>query len=198
VPHLWTYYERRADEYEAGTLQGLDEHAEEIHAEGRDIARVLSELPAAIFIDLGAGTGLFTRYLRGRGVALDQSMAMLRRLNESLGAFPSIRADATRLPLRDNAVQRIFAAHLYGHLDRHDREAFLKEARRVGHQIVIVDSARRPGVPAEAWEERRLRDGSRYSIFKRFFTAEALAEEVQGDVLYDGRYFVVTASEPVT
>ena len=39
---------------------------------------------------------------------------------------------------------------------------------------------------------------SRYSIFKRFFTGESLADEVQGDVLYDGRYFVVTASERVT
>jgi ubiquinone/menaquinone biosynthesis C-methylase UbiE len=198
VPDLWTYYERRADEYEAGTLEGLDEHAEEIHAEGQDIARVLTELPEATFIDVGVGTGLFTRYLRGRGVALDQSMAMLRRLNEDLGVLPSIRADATRLPMCDNAVQRIFAAHLYGHLDGHDREAFLNEARRVGQQLVIVDSARRPGVPAEAWEERCLRDGSRYSIFKRFFTGEALAEEVRGDVLYDGKYFVVTASEAVT
>jgi ubiquinone/menaquinone biosynthesis C-methylase UbiE len=123
---------------------------------------------------------------------------MLRRLNENLGVFPSIRADATGLPMRDKAVQRIFAAHLYGHLNRHDREAFLNEARRVGHQLVILDSARRPGLPAEAWEERGLRDGSRYSIFKRYFTGKALAEEVRGDVLYDGTYFVVTTSESVT
>lgn len=122
---------------------------------------------------------------------------MLRRLNENFGVFPSIRADSIRLPVRDNAVQRIFAAHFYGHLDPHDREAFLSEARRVGHQLVILDSARRPGLPAEAWEERCLRDGSRYSIFKRFFTGEALADEVHGGVLYDGRYFVVTASERV-
>lgn len=64
LPDLWTYYERRADEYEAGTLEGLDEDAEKIRAEGRDIARVLSELPAVIFVDVGAGTSLFTRHLR--------------------------------------------------------------------------------------------------------------------------------------
>jgi ubiquinone/menaquinone biosynthesis C-methylase UbiE len=191
---LWAYYERRADEYEAGTLEGLTEHADAIHAEGVEVARVLSGLSADTFVDVGAGTGLFTRHLRGRGIALDQSAAMLRRLHAHMGHVPAVRADGRRLPLRDDGVDLVFAGHLYGHLGHHDREAFLHEARRVGRQVVLLDSGRPPGQPAQVWEERRLRDGSRYTIFKRFFRGASLADEVDGWVLYDGRYFVIVGS----
>jgi len=54
----------------------------------------------------------------------------------------------------------------------------------------VVDSAPRPGVPAELWQERVLNDGSRHRVFKRYLTAAQLAGEIGGQPLLDGRWFV--------
>ena len=191
ISDLWTYYDRRADEYEAGTVEGLEEYASEIRAEDQAVTRIISDLTFTSFLDIGAGTGIFTRHLSGRGIVLDQSPSMLRRLRDNLGVVPAIRADARSLPLRDGALDCVFAGHLYGHLEAHDRKAFLREAHRVGRQLVILDSGRRPGQPAETWETRRLANGDLFSIFKRFFTGTELANEVGGHALYEGSFFVL-------
>jgi hypothetical protein len=45
------------------------------------------------------------------------------------------------------------------------------------------------------YQERELNDGSRHRVYKRFFTgAELLAELGGGEVLHEGRWFVVAAS----
>jgi demethylmenaquinone methyltransferase/2-methoxy-6-polyprenyl-1,4-benzoquinol methylase len=68
---------------------------------------------------------------------------------------------------------------------------FLREARRVARDLVVVDSALRDGVEPEERQERILDDGSRHEVYKRFFTAHELADELGGgDVLLDGRWFV--------
>jgi hypothetical protein len=88
--------------------------------------------------------------------------------------------------------ERIFSSHFYGHLDGEQREAFLALPR---DELVIVDSALRPdGVP-EDWQERVLDDGSRHSVYKRWFEASGLAEEIGGaEVLHDGPWFVAVRS----
>jgi hypothetical protein len=48
-----------------------------------------------------------------------------------------------------------------------------------------------PSGRAEGWEERCLSDGSRYEIYRRYFTAEALAEELDGRILFAGRWVVM-------
>ena len=56
----------------------------------------------------------------------------------------------------------------------------------------MVDSALREGVDAEEWQERVLNDGTRHRVYKRYFTGAGLADELgTGDVLHDGRWFVV-------
>jgi demethylmenaquinone methyltransferase/2-methoxy-6-polyprenyl-1,4-benzoquinol methylase len=47
---------------------------------------------------------------------------------------------------------------------------------------------------SEDWQERVLSDGSRHSVYKRWFTASGLAEEIGGEVLYDGPWFVAARS----
>ena len=47
----------------------------------------------------------------------------------------------------------------------------------------------------EQMQERVLNDGSSHRVFKRYFTAEQLADELGGArVLFDGRWFVVVKS----
>jgi demethylmenaquinone methyltransferase/2-methoxy-6-polyprenyl-1,4-benzoquinol methylase len=84
----------------------------------------------------------------------------------------------------------VFTGHFYGHLPPSERARFLAEAARVAAEIVVVDTAARPGVPAEHWDERVLRDGSRHRVFKRYLTPSGLAREIDGEVLYGGRWFV--------
>jgi hypothetical protein len=48
------------------------------------------------------------------------------------------------------------------------------------------------GIGVEGWEERALGDGSRYEIYRRYFTAEALVEELDGRILFAGRWIVMS------
>ena len=57
-------------------------------------------------------------------------------------------------------------------------------------ELVVVDSARRPGADAEQWQERVLNDGSRHRVYKRYFTGDQLAAELGGEMLLDGAWFV--------
>ena len=81
--------------------------------------------------------------------------------------------------------------NFYGHLEEADRERFLAEARRIAPELVVVDAALRDDVEAEEWQERILNDGSRWTVYKRYFTPEGLRAELGGGrVVYAGRWFV--------
>lgn len=53
-----------------------------------------------------------------------------------------------------------------------------------------VDSALRPGVQPEQEQERVLNDGSRHRVLRRYLTGQQSADEVGGEVLLDGTWFV--------
>jgi len=99
--------------------------------------------------------------------------------------------DALHLVVADQAFDRVMTGHFYGHLPPDEREAFLCEARRVGAELIVIDSAWRPGVETDQWQERRLSDGSRHQVYKRYLSGPQLAEEIGGEVLMDGTWFVV-------
>ena len=106
-----------------------------------------------------------------------------------------VRGDGLELPFPDGSFERVFTGHFYGHLERDDAPRFLREARRVAAELVVVDSALRADVEPEQTQERILNDGSRHHVYKRYFTAEGLAHELGGgDVLHGGRWFVAVRS----
>ena len=72
----------------------------------------------------------------------------------------------------------------------------MREAGRVGRELVVVDSARRPDTGDEEWQERVLNDGSRHRVYKRFFDAQDLAIELDGEVIHQGSWFVAVAAGP--
>jgi demethylmenaquinone methyltransferase/2-methoxy-6-polyprenyl-1,4-benzoquinol methylase len=98
--------------------------------------------------------------------------------------------DALALPVAPASFDRLFTGHFYGHLPPEERASFLAEVRRVAGELVVVDTARRDDTPAERWEERVLGDGSRHQVYKRFLTPRQLAEELGGETLFAGRWFV--------
>jgi hypothetical protein len=199
---LWAYYDRRASEYIGGVEGayryfrgvGVDVDLEALGAELRMVIHELARLSPCLFVDVGAGPGVFTDRIPGSGFAIDQSENALHRLRATAGAAPAIRADATALPLRTKAVTRLFAGHLYGHLEPPERGRFLVEARRVADELVILDSGHPPGAPAEEWQTRSLWDGSPHTVYKRHFDIDVLLAEVGGEPLFGGDYYVLVRS----
>jgi SAM-dependent methyltransferase len=191
------YYDRRAPEYD-DWYRGEGQYAERDrpgwHAELEALIAALRALPPARTLDVACGTGYLSRHLPGDVCGLDQSAEMLAVAAARVDS--TCRADAlARLPFDDGAFERVATGHFYGHLRPGERAAFLAEARRVGRELLVIDSARRPDVPAERMDPRTLSDGSEHSVFKRWLTPGQLREELGGGrVVHAGRWFVGVVS----
>ncbi len=195
-PATAAYYDRRADEYDEWyTGDGLFSARDRPgwHDEVARLVAFVGGLPAVRTLDVACGTGFLTRHLKGLVVGLDQSPAMVAIAQSRLLSGLAIVGDGLHLAVADHACDRVFTGHFYGHLAPFERHAFLIEARRVAGELVVVDSARRPGVDPEQWQERVLNDGSRHRVYKRYFAADQLAGELGGAVLFDGAWFVAAA-----
>jgi ubiquinone/menaquinone biosynthesis C-methylase UbiE len=192
------YYDRRAREYDDwwhGTGMFAQRDRPGWHEETIRLTRVLDSLPPARVLDVACGTGFLTRHLRGEVVAIDQSPEMVRIASARMPHARVVVGDAMPLRFDDGSFDRLVTGHFYGHLLPDERRAFVAEARRVAPELVIVDSAMRPGVPEEETQERVLDDGSRHRVFKRYLSGERLREELgDGDVLHEGHWFVVYRS----
>jgi SAM-dependent methyltransferase len=191
------YYDRRAGEYDdwwLGVGRFADRDRPGWEAETERLVALLRRLAPARVLDVGCGTGFLTRHLRGDVTALDQSPGMAAIAAERMPHARVVVGDAVPLPFGDGEFDRVVTSHFYGHLLPGEREAFVEEARRVAPELVVVDTAMRAGAGPEEWQERVLDDGSRHRVYKRFFSACGLAEELGGGrVLYDGRWFVAVA-----
>ena len=189
-----TYYDRRAPEYDEwyrgiGRFAARDRPGWDDELAG--LRQALEALPPVRTLDVACGTGFLTRHLPGQVVGLDQSAAMLEEARRQAPGAAFVQGDALSLPFDDAAFDRVFTAHFYGHLEPPERERFLREAWRVAAELVVVDSARRPEVEPEERQERILNDGSRWEVYKRYFSAAPLARELGGgETLFAGRWFV--------
>ncbi len=170
------YYEQRAQEYDdwwLGTGLVLSRDRPGWHAEVDKLVAAVGALVPARVLDVACGTGFLTQHLQGEVIGLDQSAAMADLAAARVSQAQFVKGEAVPLPFGD------------AEFDRVDERATLvreqvtievtcdSEARRVGRELVVVDSARREAVPAEEWQERALNDGSRHRVFKRFFTGAA-------------------------
>ena len=188
------YYDRRAGEYDdwyLGTGLFADRDRPGWDEERNALCRAIGDLPPARTLDVACGTGFLTRHLRGEVTGLDQSERMLEIARARVPHGTFVRADAGVLPFADDAFDRVFTGHFYGHLESSEREWFLTEAARVAPELVVVDSHVQPGHEEEELQERVLNDGSRHRVYKRYFTGPELAAELGGgEVLHDGDWFV--------
>jgi len=188
------YYDRRAPEYDDWWLgQGL--HADRERPGWEEelclLEGVVRDLPPVRTLDVACGTGFLTRHLRGDVLGLDASEHMLEVARVQAPSAQFERGDAFSTPFEDGAFDRVFTSYFYCHLEEEERERFLAEARRVAPELVVVASKRGDGDDSERWEERRLKDGSRWSVYKRVFEGPDLAAELCGEILFKGSWFVV-------
>jgi len=195
---LKEYYDNRAAEYDDWYLgKGLfaERDRPEWEAEVSQLTAVIASLPTARTLAVACGTGFLTKHLRGGVVALDQSERMLEQTAAQAPRTTVVRGDALSLPFPDASFDRVFTGHFYGHLRDDDRRRFLAEAARVANELVVVDASRAAAEVDEAVQERVLNDGSRWEVYKRWFTGDELVEELgAGTVLHDGHWFVVVRS----
>jgi SAM-dependent methyltransferase len=193
-PAMRRYYDVRAEEYDdwwqdegrfpERAREGWDEDVEALCA-------AVAGLPPARTLDLACGTGFLTAHLGGEVTGLDQSARMLEVARRRLPEAELVQGDALAPPFAPGSFERVFSGHFYGHLDASQRAAFVRAARALAGELVIVDSAARPDRPDETWEERVLNDGSRHSVYKRRFTPDGLAAELGGgETVHAGPWFV--------
>ena len=192
------YYEARAPEYDDwwnGTGLFADRERPGWDHELGELIKALRSLQPARTLDVACGTGFLTQHLSGEVTGLDASPTSLRIAADRLPAVAFMEGDALRLPFGDSAFERVFTSHFYGHLEEPERARFLQEARRVAPELVLVDASQAHSAVSVEWQPRVLNDGSRWEVYKRYFTpALLLAELGGGETLFEGQWFVVVRS----
>jgi ubiquinone/menaquinone biosynthesis C-methylase UbiE len=190
------YYDARAGEYDEW-YEGVGLFArwerpgwDEAFAQ---LIEAIEALTPATTLDVACGTGFLTRHLPGTVTGLDQSTRMLERARHQVPNATFVQGDALELPFADHSFERVFTGHFYGHLDRNERREFLAEAQRVAPELIVVDSATRPDHASEEIQERKLNDGSRFTVYKRYFEGPDLASEIgkSAEVLHASPWFVM-------
>ena len=189
------YYAQRAPEYDdfyLGTGLYASRERPGWHEEVEALRSVLESLSFGGVADVACGTGFWTRHLPGRVVGIDQSLAMLQIARARVPGGRVVQGDALGLPFPSGTFDCLSAGHYYGHLRQPERDRFLTEARRVAARVLIIDAAARGALTTEEVQPRMLNDGSRHSVYKRYFTPVQLIEELGGGrVLHAGQWFVV-------
>jgi demethylmenaquinone methyltransferase/2-methoxy-6-polyprenyl-1,4-benzoquinol methylase len=179
------YYDRLARDYDRSASS-----REEAAADLPGLLRAISLLPPARVLDVACGTGPLTLHLGPEVTGLDQSEAMLEVARGRAPRATFVRGDALQMPFADRSFDRVFSSFFYGLLPFPDRGRFLAEARRVADELVLIEPTPEwePDARTEGWEQRVLPDGSRHEIYRRYFTAESLAGEIDGLILFAGRW----------
>ena len=191
------YYDRRAPEYDDWWLGTGLFAARERPGWAAEVARleaVLAGLPPADTLDVACGTGFLTRHLRGTVTAVDQSPEMVAIAARRVPRARVVRADAAALPFAAGAFDRVLTSHFYGHLLAPERAPFLAEARRVGRELIVVDSALGPGARrglAGARAARRLAPSRVQALVHRGRASPPSSAAPR--TLHEGRWFVVVA-----
>jgi ubiquinone/menaquinone biosynthesis C-methylase UbiE len=192
------YYDRRAPEYDEwylGTGRFAERERPAWEEELEQLRATIRALPAGRTLDVACGSGFLTRHLAGEVVGLDQSDRMLEVARRQAPNASFVQGDALALPFGGDSFSRVFTGHFYGHLQAAERQAFLGEAGRVAPELVVVDASREHSEIDEEMAPRILNDGSAWEVYKRYFRAPDLVDELGGgEVLHEGRWFVVVRS----
>jgi SAM-dependent methyltransferase len=134
----WQAFEREASRYEGWYTSPRGRRAD--LAERSLLAWLLAWFPGPQrVLEVGCGTGHFTRWLTARGlraVGLDRSPAMLREAGRAPSGSPLLLADAERLPLRDGAVDLVLLVTTLEFLE--SPRLALEESVRVAQRGLVV------------------------------------------------------------
>lgn len=105
---------------------------------------ILENAPSSV-LDLGAGTGKFTRLLVGRVptvIAVDPAPSMLDELSRMLPSVDARVGTAEQLPVDDNSVDLVVCAQAWHWVDRDRATPELARVLRPGGEVALVWNSR--------------------------------------------------------
>jgi ubiquinone/menaquinone biosynthesis C-methylase UbiE len=189
---IFTYYNERAPEYEeayklgTGTASITDPTV--FTTEIATLAGVVGDFGNGHLIDLACGTGYWLRHYFvncSRVTLFDQSENMLaecRRKVAEVGLANRctlIRGDVFDFDFAPGAYDCALIGFLLSHLSESDEAVLFERVRRMlrpSGRFLILDSAwtglRAKFNRKEERQERRLNDGTRFEIYKRYLDRE--------------------------
>ena len=184
------YYEDRAPVYDATSYRGDPRINAGLDRETAEIGARLTALSAGRVLEVGCGTAVWTQFLPGVVVAMDQSAAMLEIARTRVPEAMLVRALVPPLPFAAGSFDRVFTANFYGLLRAPERALFMADVSRVATELIVVDLRSDDDAPMEGIEERSIGTDVTYPIFRRRFTPQGLRDELGGELIYSGRYFL--------
>lgn len=184
------YYEDRAPVYDETSYRGDPQINAGLDRETAEIGARLAALSAGRVLEVGCGTAVWTQFLRGTVVAMDQSAAMLEIARTRVPEAALVRALVPSMPFIDDSFDRVFTANFYGLLRAPERALFLADVSRIARELIVVDLRSDDDAPMEGIEERSIGTDETYRIFRRRFTPRGLSDELGGELMYSGRYFL--------
>lgn len=122
---------------------------------------MLGERPLRV-VDLGAGTGKFTRVVAALGhevVAVEPDAGMRRRLAEGTPGVVALAGSAEAIPLEDGSADAVVAAQSFHWFDTGEARAEIARVLRPGGVLAPIWNVRDDSVPWVAELSRRVLDG---------------------------------------
>jgi ubiquinone/menaquinone biosynthesis C-methylase UbiE len=192
TPHLETYYDRRAREYEK-----IYEKPERQHELEWLRRRVPELLRGRNVLEVACGTGYWTQFIAraaARVEACDINESVLEIAREKpipAGRVRFFKADAVSLEGAPSGSDAAFAGFWWSHVKKRDLVKFVANlAGKVGRgsRLVVLDNSYAEGsstpvsrrdAEGNTYQMRSLANGEQYEVLKNFPTPQELAEAMR-------------------
>ncbi len=191
------YFDERAEEYDdiyAGKGPAIQHYGGMYVKDFAQIGEAVSDFGGKHLIDIACGTAYWTPFYASKCdeiTCLDQSANMLsqaqtRIKDQNLKPPKFIHADFFDIDLGTDVFDRAFVSILLSHLSRDQEIGFferLKQILQPGGELMVIDSlwnSRRSKYrKQESVEERVIKDGRKFKVFKRYMDQRGMARLLQ-------------------
>lgn len=191
------YFDERAEEYDnfyAGKGPAIQHYGGMYIKDLAQIGEAISNFGGKHLIDIACGTAYWTPFHASKCdeiTCLDQSANMLsqaktRIKDQNLKPPNFIHANFFDIDLETNVFDRAFVSILLSHLSRDQEKTFferLKQILQSGGELMVIDSlwnSRRSNYrKQESVEERGIKDGRKFKVFKRYMDQGGMARLLQ-------------------
>jgi ubiquinone/menaquinone biosynthesis C-methylase UbiE len=190
------YYDERAAEYEEAYVLGTGTASipdpDVFRREASVLAGIVERFARGRMVDLACGTGFWLPHYAARCSSItliDQAPRMLDECRKRVGALDAegrteiVHADVFEHPVRPHAWDSVLIGFLISHLtDREETQLFERVKRMLDTdgRFLILESAWSPERARFnqkiEWQERRVNDGTRFTVYKRYFDQKDVAE----------------------
>jgi demethylmenaquinone methyltransferase/2-methoxy-6-polyprenyl-1,4-benzoquinol methylase len=205
---MFRYYDERATEYEEAYVLGTGTASirdpEVFRREASVLTRIVEGFARGRFVDVACGTGYWLQFYAARCSSITLIDQAPRMLEQCRNKIDRLDASVPIALVQDDVLEHAFApgafdSALVGFLISHlteDEERLLFERLKTmldtGGRFLILDSAwspERARVNAKVErQERRLNDGARFEIYKRYIGGQDILE-------WSAKYGVATTTE---